>query len=446
MSLALPTRGRLLDSDIVAICTVVSLGIVALWVRHGGAGALLDGWVPFWTSLTQISGLLASGFGLAGLVLIARLRPLERRVGLDRLFIWHRIIGETMAILVAVHIAAALVSWSAGGVGVLTAIQELTGREPYMAAATVGGLVIGLVTISSLASIRRRFSYETWYFVHLLAYVGFAIAYGHEIVLGHDLANDSVARWYFGLVHVGVIALVVWGRWGRLAIAAVRPLRLVAVTPLAPGTSELRLGGPNLADRVADSGQFFVLRPMAWRLWWQAHPFSLSGAPTTDGLRFTVKDRGDATKAMIALPLGTRFVAEGPYGTVTPSVLGDDKVLFVVGGVGVAPVRAMLERLGPHSRPEVVYRAHSQRDLVHLDELVMLAQARGGRVHTLVGPSATLAVRDPFSASVLRRVVPDLAERVAFLCGPERLVYAARKGLRDAGLPADRIHYERPWW
>jgi predicted ferric reductase len=145
----------MIGSDIVALATAIGLGIIALWVGHGGVGALLDGWVSFWTSLTQISGLLPSALGLAGLVLVARLRPIERRVGLDRLFIWHRIIGESMAILVAVHIAAALVSWSAGGVGVITAVQEVTGREPYMATATVGALVIGLVTLSSLASIRR---------------------------------------------------------------------------------------------------------------------------------------------------------------------------------------------------------------------------------------------------------------------------------------------------
>jgi ferredoxin-NADP reductase len=55
-------------------------------------------------------------------------------------------------------------------------------------------------------------------------------------------------------------------------------------------------------------------------------------------------------------------------------------------------------------------------------------------------------VHDPFSARVLGSVVPDLHERVAVLCGPERLLHAARKGLRDAGVPAARIHYERPWW
>ena len=48
-----------------------------------------------------------------------------------------------------------LAAWSALG-GVFSAIKDLTGHQPYMALAAVGSLLIGIVTISSLASIRRK--------------------------------------------------------------------------------------------------------------------------------------------------------------------------------------------------------------------------------------------------------------------------------------------------
>ena len=67
-------------------------------------------------------------------------------------------------------------------------------------------------------------------------------------------------------------------------------------------------------------------------------------------------------------------------------------------------------------------------------------------MRTLVGPSASLAVKDPFSARRLRLAVPDLRERVAIVCGPERLLWAARAGLREAGVHTDDIHFEHPWW
>ena len=54
-----------------------------------------------------------------------------------------------------------------------------------MALATVGTALIAVVTITSLRAVRRRLAYETWYFLHLLAYAGFALAFGHEIALRH---------------------------------------------------------------------------------------------------------------------------------------------------------------------------------------------------------------------------------------------------------------------
>lgn len=443
--LATPAPSRLLDTDLGAVLGGFAVVVLGLWIRHGEAGRLFDGWLGFWTSLSQLSGLLAAAAGLLGLTLVARPRSVERRYGLDRMFVWHRILGETMAVLVGAHVVAGTAEWAVGG-SLWSAVRDATGREPYMAGAFVGSLLVGLVTITSLRSIRRRMAYETWYFVHLLAYVGLALSFSHEIVVGGDLADDRWARTFWVLAHVGVAAWIVWGRWGHLMQAALRPLKVTGITNLNNNTVELRIGGPGIEKITADAGQFMMLRPLHGRLWWQTHPFSLSGAPNTDGLRFTIKARGDASAAMTSLPVGTRVVVEGPYGACTPEVIGDDKVLFVVGGVGIAPVRAMLERLGPSAAPIVLYRAHSTKDLVHLDELQALVAARNGVVHTLVGPTAKLKVKDPFSARVLRKLTPDVAARVAVLCGPERLLHAARAGLKEAGVPLDRIHYERVWW
>ena len=94
----------------------------------------------------------------------------------------------------------------------------------------------------------------------------------------------------------------------------------------------------------------------------------------------------------------------------------------------------------------MLYRASREEDLVYLADLERLTAERGGEVMTLVGPTAALAIKDPFSSPVLRAAIPDVARRVAVLCGPERLLWAARAGLKDAGVPTARIHFERPWW
>ncbi|MBK5331771.1 MAG: ferric reductase-like transmembrane domain-containing protein [Ilumatobacteraceae bacterium] len=419
--------------------------ILTVWFRHGGFGALNKGAAFAATSLAQLTGVAASFAGLAGLALAARPIAVEHRYGLDRVFIWHRILGETMAVLVGVHVVASIFAWGLD-LGFGPAIIDLTGRDSYMALAFVGALLIGAVTISSLRSIRRQMSYETWYFVHLLAYAGFAISFSHEIVWGELFANDSSARWLWIGLHVGFGLMLIRGRWGRLAAAAIRPLHVAETRQLNDDTTELRLAGGGLHNRHGDAGQFVIVRPLVKGLWWQAHPFSLSSAPTIDGLRISVKTKGDATAAIGQLPEGTRVVVEGPFGACTPHRIDDRKVLFIVGGIGVAPVKAMLERLDPRHQPIVLYRARRPDDLVYADELGAMARELGGELITLVGPTATLAVKDPLSGTALRKAIPDLTERVAVLCGPERLLWAGRAGLREAGVAAEDIHFEQPWW
>ena len=450
---AAPTVGPLLprrytffsDNHLLSFFGVAIGIILTVWFRHGGFGALDNGAAFAATSLAQLTGVAASFAGLAGLALAARPIAVEHLYGLDRVFIWHRILGETMAVLVGVHVVTSVFAWGLD-LGFGPAIIDLTGRDSYMALAFVGALLIGAVTISSLRTIRRQMSYETWYFVHLLAYAGFAISFSHEIVWGELFANDSFARWLWIALHVGVGVMLIRGRWGRLAAAAIHPLHVAETRQLNDDTTELRLAGGGLHTMHGDAGQFVIVRPLVKGLWWQAHPFSLSAAPTTEGLRISVKTKGDATAAIGNLPRGTRVVVEGPFGACTPHRIDDRKVLFIVGGVGVAPVKAMLERLDRRHQPIVLYRAHRDDDLIYSDELGAMARELGGELMTIVGPTATLAVKDPLSSTVLRKAIPDLTERVAVLCGPERLLWAARAGLREAGVAAGDIHFEEPWW
>jgi ferredoxin-NADP reductase len=282
--------------------------------------------------------------------------------------------------------------------------------------------------------------------MHLTAYVGFALSFSHTITAGTDLSNDAVARWAWIGLHVLVAGALVWGRWGKTLHAVLHPLRVSEIVRVSPDVCAIRLSGGRLATMQGSAGQFCFLRPLTRHGWWRCNPFSLSAAPTIDGLRFSIKDRGDASNYLTSLPIGTKVAVEGPYGVCTPHLTEGRKVMFVVGGVGIAPARALLEDLGPDAQPIVLYRAHHEHDLIHYDELVQLAAKRNGRVLTLVGPSATLSVKDPFGAASLRKAAPDIAERLAILCGPERLIHAARRGLLAAGVDPSDIHYEHSWW
>jgi ferredoxin-NADP reductase len=71
---------------------------------------------------------------------------------------------------------------------------------------------------------------------------------------------------------------------------------------------------------------------------------------------------------------------------------------------------------------------------------------RGGRLFVVLGPRARWRTGNPFTAELLRRQIPDIGQRQAFVCGPPPLQSAAEAGLRKAGVPTDRIMSERFGW
>ncbi len=131
--------------------------------------------------------------------------------------------------------------------------------------------------------------------------------------------------------------------------------------------------------------------------------------------------------------------AEGPYGAFTAMHQATGGMLLVAGGIGVTPVRALLEE----SRlPTVVlYRVRDAADAVLLRELQGLAHARGARLHLLTG--RTGPGNDPFAPHNLAALVPDIARRDVYVCGPPAMTEAVVRSARALGVPRAQVHAER---
>ncbi|HEY3478527.1 MAG TPA: ferric reductase, partial [Streptomyces sp.] len=218
-------------------------------------------------------------------------------------------------------------------------------------------------------------------------------------------------------------------------------LRVAQVVREAPDVVSVVVSGERLPELAARPGQFLRWRFLAPGLWWTASPYSLSAAPRPGTLRITVKEVGGHSAALARLRPGTRIWAEGPYGALTADRRTRQKVLLLAGGVGVTPLRALFESLP--ARPgdlTLVYRAHSPADLALRGELESIAAARGARLHLAVNtPDGR---RPVLSAQALRAALPDIAEHDVYLCGPPGMTRASYEALREAGVPARRIHHE----
>src|ERR1019366_3662674 len=107
------------------------------------------------------------------------------------------------------------------------------------------------------------------------------------------------------------------------------------------------------------------------------HPYSLSAAPDGKTLRITAAHLGDGSARLAAPRPGTKVIFEGPYGRLHEGVRTRRKVLLMASGIGITPMRALLE--GLDQRPgevTLIYRASSEQDHILTDEVTTLAELR----------------------------------------------------------------------
>ena len=171
-----------------------------------------------------------------------------------------------------------------------------------------------------------------------------------------------------------------------------------------------------------------------------SHPYSLSAAPTEHLMRITVKDLGDHSRSLAFIKPGTRVFVEGPYGAFTAGRSTMPHVVLVGAGVGITPVRALMDEFISGVQMDLIYRASREEDLVLRDELDYLAVNSAGsiRVHYLVGSRKN----HPLDARALRQLVPQFADSDIYVCGPEPLVTAVRKAAAECGVPKNHFHDE----
>jgi ferredoxin-NADP reductase len=171
-----------------------------------------------------------------------------------------------------------------------------------------------------------------------------------------------------------------------------------------------------------------------------SHPYSLSAAPTAHYLRITVKDLGDHSRSLAQLKPGVRVFVEGPYGAFRAGRATMPHVVLVGGGVGITPVRALIDEFKNGVQLDVIYRASRKEDLVLKSELDYLQYHSNGsiRIHYLVGSRK----EHPMDAKALHALVPRIADSDIYICGPGPLVEAVKQAAEDLGVPKNRFHDE----
>ena len=432
--------------ETIAWATVVA--VVAMFLADGALSKITD-LASGLSALSRLTALVATDLLLIHMLLIARVPWLDKLYGHDRVTIAHKKLGKPILYLVIAHFIASWVQYSI--------LDSKTIADEFFSIITLtGDLTLGfaslvlmiVVVVTSIKIARRKLSYEAWYVVHLLSYASVLAAIPHQFSTGSDIAGKPLQTAFWLVLYIFVALNLVWYRFAEPFVRSARAgLRISKVVRESSDTVSIYVGGKNVGLMGGKAGQFYLLRVMNAKSWWRPHPFSISAAPNGEYVRFTVGDRGDDTKALQNVPIGTRVVLEGPYGVFTEDRRTREKVVLICAGIGVPPIRALAESLA--ARPgdvTIVYRTRKNEDAALLRELGEIAHRRGFRLMTLEGPRVSNDSWLPAGYDSVFNVAPQVAQSDVYVCGPIAWTKSVERSLEEAGTPKSQIHAEEFAW
>jgi len=394
------------------------------------------------TSFSRVCALVGTYFAILGIFLIARIPFVERGVGHDRLVTWHRKLAPYSLFLIGFHVFFVIFGFA--GQDQIPLYKELWNMltKFYWMWAALGGFVLMILAgVTSYKKARAKMSYETWWIIHIYTYAAVALSFMHQVLNGSMFVGHPLNRWFWTALYVVMGASVLYWRVGLPLVRSMRHnITVDRVVIEGPGVVSVIMRGRKLHKLAAQGGQFFSWRFLTQGHLLVAHPYSLSAAPTEHYVRITVKDLGDHSRSLALLRPGTRVFVEGPYGAFTAGRASSPHVVLVGGGVGITPIRAIIEEFKNGVQMDVIFRASKEEDLVLREELDYLAANSDGtiRVHYLLGPRKN----HPMDARALTKLVPSFADADVYICGPTPLVESVRKAAQDVGVPKDKFHDE----
>ena len=220
------------------------------------------------------------------------------------------------------------------------------------------------------------------------------------------------------------------------------------VLPATPRARILRL---DRVDRAFDyaPGQAVIVGAHGQA---KRRPYSIAAAPEDlrrDGwleLLVGVDGDGQAGDHLAHAP-GALVDVEGPIGTFTfPPAPEERRFVFIAGGTGIAPLRAMLRHalVIPHRDIGLFYSARTPAEFAYEEEFRALARA--GRIVlrqtvTRANDRDWTGARGRLDRAALSELVHDPAT-LCFVCGPPALVAEMPALLAELGIRRDRIRLE----
>lgn len=228
-------------------------------------------------------------------------------------------------------------------------------------------------------------------------------------------------------------------------------VKLIKKDIVAEGTTAFHFEKPmGFEFRAGQFADFTLISPSESDAEGDTRGFSLVYAPFEADLVAATRMRNTAFKRVLKdLPIGTEMKLDAPYGDFTLHKTETTPAVFLIGGIGVTPVRSMIAQSIHDKTAHKITLLHACRtpaDLPFRADFERFARENARITYVPVAsdsaPNDWHGERGRVDAAMVRKYVPDLNQPIYYLSGPEGMVKAMRQLLVGLNVSEDSIRTE----
>jgi predicted ferric reductase len=305
-----------------------------------------------------------------------------------------------------------------------------------------GAIAFIILTVTVLTSYwLRKKHYQQWKLIHHLNYLMFGIVSVHAVLSSTIITPLGAFRGL--LFSIAIIAAVIKLLYDFKFFSKIYTIK--SLTQVGTETFNVTIDVSAEASKNWLPGQYVAL---SFSRIASNHPFSISRINSDGSIDVTFKLFGKFTRRLATLKAGDKLYVAGAYGEIS-SGLAELKapLVFVAGGIGITPFRAILHRLLEQKDTRELYLFYGVRDsgfLAFNDEFKALAAAHPNFHYVPVLEKEELpgAKSGFIGLPLLQETVSNWNSATFFVCGPPVMMKIITNKLSSVGITPGRIRSE----
>ncbi len=390
----------------------------------------------------KVLGVTAAVLVFFQILLVSRLKLLDRIFSLNRTVFFHRINGIAIAFLALLHPILIIAAEN------FTIFPFEKRYWPEFLGVCVLIFILVLITTANWR-LMFNFAYDNWLRFHRLGtIVAIALMITHILFVSETFKSGLPHK--FVVVAAGINFMLISRLWYRRFFPGKRRFAVSNVEPAGKDaySVDIRPHSGRILNHIP--GQFAFITPVSKNMPKEEHPFTISSTPSRpDALQFVIRSLGDWTSKINRLKAGEKVLIDGPYGLFSHMVSSESEpIIMIAGGIGITPMLSMLRYMADvddQRRILLIWSNKTKEHIVFPEEFKNLKYRLQhlNIIHVITRCSGGENKICRLDQTRLEKLLKGWSRKSnVFICGPFEMMKEMSRAVKKIGFSSARVYKE----